>query len=129
MLNITQLSEQVHVTVEPYFIEQRLLDNQELYIFGYHVTIKNNSSQSVQLLRRHWVITDSNGQQSEVEGVGVVGPQPIIKPNSEFKYSSGSTFKTPVGTMHGQYTMVSNEEQRFNVSIEPFRLADNKMIH
>ena len=129
MLNVAQLSDLIDVIVEPYFIEERLIDNQQLYFFGYDVTIKNNSSQSVQLLRRHWVLTDSDGHQSEVEGPGVIGQQPIIEPNSEFKYSSGSTFKTPVGTMHGQYTMVSNGERRFNVTIRPFRVADNKIIH
>jgi len=127
-MTITELSSLVEVNVKPYFIEQRAIKDQLHYVFGYHVTITNNSAQQVQLLRRHWLITDSDGEQSEVEGEGVVGLQPTIEPNQQFQYSSGSSFTTPLGFMQGEYTMIS-QQQQFNVTIAPFRLADNSLIH
>ncbi len=127
-MDIAQLASQIDVNVKPYFIEKRMIDNQEHFVFGYHITIKNNSAQTVQLLRRHWLITDSDGKESEVKGEGVVGLQPTIEPAQQFEYSSGSSFKTPLGFMQGEYTMVS-EQQHFNVKIAPFRLSDNRHIH
>jgi len=127
-MTTSDIASQVDVNVAPYFIEQRAIESKMHYVFGYHVTIKNNSAQTIQLLRRHWLITDSDGQQSEVEGEGVVGLQPTIEPDQQFEYSSGSTFETPLGFMQGEYTMLS-EQQQFNVTIAPFRLADNSMIH
>ncbi|MDP2559585.1 Co2+/Mg2+ efflux protein ApaG [Psychrobium sp. 1_MG-2023] len=124
-----QLSNLISVQVNSNFIEQREADNQTLYVFGYHITIVNNSNEPVQLLRRHWLITDSDGNQSEVEGEGVVGLQPTIEANGEFQYSSGSTFKTQVGTMQGKFMMVDATGQPFDVAIEPFLLADSTMIH
>ena len=129
MDNVALLSDMIAVTVEPYFIEQRAVENQQHYVYGYHVTITNNSTQTVQLLRRHWVITDSDGGQIEVEGEGVVGLQPTLAPNQNFQYSSGTSFKTPVGTMHGEYTLINNQQQTFSVAIAPFRLADSTIIH
>lgn len=127
-MTAVELSSQVDVSVKPYFIEQRLIDNQQHFVFGYHITIKNNSAHTIQLLRRHWIITDSDGKQSEVKGEGVVGLQPTIEPAQKFEYSSGSSFKTPLGFMQGEYTMVS-QQQQFNVKIAPFRLSDDKQIH
>jgi len=125
---MTELSSQVEVNVKPYFIEQRSIKDKVHYVFGYHVTITNNSAQPIQLLRRRWLITDSDGIQSEVEGEGVVGLQPTIEPTQQFEYRSGSSFTTPLGFMQGEYTMLS-QQQQFNVEIAPFRLADNSMIH
>jgi len=124
----SSIASMVDISVSPYFIEQRSVDNQELYLFGYQITIANNSQHEIQLLRRHWIITDSDGNQSEVEGEGVVGLQPTIESNQQFQYSSGSTFKTPMGIMHGTYTMTC-DNQLFDVTIAPFRLADEKNIH
>lgn len=125
-----QLASLINIDVAPFYIEERLVQNEPLYIFGYHITIKNNSLHPVQLLSRHWVITDSDGNKSEVKGDGVVGVQPIIEPNEAFEYSSGSNFRTPVGTMHGQYTMISKTDNpiNFDVDIAPFLLADKKII-
>lgn len=125
-----QIASLINIDVEPYYIEERLVENKPLYIFGYHITIHNNSSHPVQLLSRHWIITDSDGNKSEVKGEGVVGVQPIIEPNKAFEYSSGSNFRTPVGTMHGQYSMISKNEvpAHFDVDIKPFLLADKKII-
>jgi len=120
----------IHIDVKPYYIEERQMEQESIYIFGYQITIKNNSNHPVQLLSRHWVITDGNGDQDEVKGEGVIGQQPTIEPNNEFQYNSGSNFKTPVGTMHGQYEMVSRNDtpEYFSVEISPFLLADKKIL-
>jgi len=128
MSSLSSIAPLIDVSVNPYFIEQRMVDNEDVFLFGYQITIANNSQREVQLLRRHWIITDSDGNQSEVEGEGVVGLQPTIESNQQFQYSSGSTFKTPVGIMHGIYTMIC-DKQVFDVVIAPFRLADEKNIH
>jgi len=120
----------IHIDVKPYYIEEKQMEKEPIYIFGYQITIKNNSAHPVQLLSRHWIITDGDGNQDEVKGEGVIGQQPTIEPNNEFQYSSGSNFKTPIGTMHGQYEMVSRTDtpEYFSVKISPFLLADKKIL-
>ncbi len=91
--------------------------------FRYIITIKNLSQQTVQLVSRRWLITDSNGKQMTVEGDGVVGQQPFIPSNDEYTYSSGTALETPVGVMQGHYKMLDEKGQEFITEIEPFRLA------
>ncbi|ELB2761214.1 Co2+/Mg2+ efflux protein ApaG, partial [Vibrio alginolyticus] len=93
------------------------------YVFAYIITIKNLSQQTVQLVSRRWLITDSNGKQMTVEGDGVVGQQPFIPSNDEYTYSSGTALETPVGVMQGHYKMLDEKGQEFITEIEPFRLA------
>ena len=76
------------------------------YTFAYTITISNGSNVPVQLLSRHWIITDADSDVQEVRGDGVVGEQPIISPHSDFRYTSGATLATPVGCMEGSYFMV-----------------------
>ncbi len=93
------------------------------YIFAYLITIKNLSTETVQLLSRRWLITDANGKQATVEGDGVVGQQPFIEGNDEYTYTSGTALDTPVGVMQGQYIMLDAKGKQFTAEIEPFRLA------
>lgn len=79
------------------------------YTFAYTITISNGGDLPVQLLSRHWLITDANDQVQEVRGEGVVGEQPIIQPGGAFRYTSGTTLETPVGYMKGSYYMVVRE--------------------
>lgn len=110
---------QVHTK---YVKDQSDPDNQR-YIFAYIITIKNLSSQTVQLISRRWLITDANGKQMSVEGDGVVGQQPFIPSKDEYTYSSGTAIETPVGVMQGQYIMLDEKGSEFITEIEPFRLA------
>ncbi|MGF1740641.1 Co2+/Mg2+ efflux protein ApaG [Vibrio profundum] len=110
---------QVHTK---YVKDQSDPDNQR-YIFAYIITIKNLSSQTVQLISRRWLITDANGKQMSVEGDGVVGQQPFIPSRDEYTYSSGTAIETPVGVMQGQYIMLDAKGSEFITEIEPFRLA------
>lgn len=79
------------------------------YTFAYTITISNESDLPVQLLSRHWIITDADNEVQEVRGDGVVGEQPLIEPQSAFRYTSGATLATPVGYMEGSYFMVVRE--------------------
>jgi len=79
------------------------------YTFAYTVTISNGSNLPVQLLSRHWIITDADNEVQEVRGEGVVGEQPVIPPQASFRYTSGATLTTPVGCMEGRYFMVVRE--------------------
>ncbi|MEH6607795.1 MAG: Co2+/Mg2+ efflux protein ApaG [Halioglobus sp.] len=99
------------------------------YTFAYTITISNASDQPVQLLSRHWVITDANNSVQEVRGEGVVGEQPVIAPEQSFRYTSGATLQTPVGYMEGSYTMIIpegevdlTEQPAFEIPIPAFTL-------
>ena len=99
------------------------------YVFSYTITVTNNGESAVQLLSRHWVITDSNNQVQEVRGQGVVGEQPMIKPGQSFEYTSGTVLSTPVGTMTGSYQMVAEDGTKFEVSIPKFVLSVPRVLH
>jgi ApaG protein len=105
-----------------YVAEQSQPENNR-YIFAYVITIRNLSTQTVQLMGRRWLITDSNGKQMSVEGDGVVGKQPVINSNDEYTYTSGTALETPVGVMQGQYIMQDEKGNEFITEIDPFRLA------
>lgn len=99
------------------------------YVFSYTITLTNNGESSVQLLSRHWIITDSNNQVQEVRGQGVVGEQPVIKPGQSFGYTSGTVLSTPVGTMTGSYQMVAEDGTKFDVPIPQFVLSVPRVLH
>lgn len=93
-------------------------------MFAYHVRIQNEGPETVQLVSRHWIITDATGRVEEVKGPGVVGHQPILKSGESFEYTSGCPLGTAVGTMHGSYQMVNARGERFDAVIAPFTLAE-----
>lgn len=99
------------------------------FVFAYTITISNEGGIPAQLLNRHWVITDGNGEVKEVEGPGVVGKQPLIEPGQSFRYTSGCVLPTPVGTMHGEYEFRREDDSRFHVPIPAFSLVLPSMIH
>jgi len=113
----------IRVTVESEFRQDDSEPGENVYIFAYHVRISNRSDQVVQLLNRHWIITDADGHREEVRGPGVVGQQPMINPGETFTYSSFCPLRTPVGAMQGSYQMVTNNDQLFEAVIPPFTLA------
>ena len=95
-----------------------------MFIYSYHVIIENNSPSTVQLLRRHWYITDSNGTVREVEGEGVIGEQPIIQPGEIHEYESACDLRTDIGSMKGTYLMMKiHEKKTFEVTIPEFILS------
>ena len=94
------------------------------WFFVYQVRITNVGEEQVQLLSRHWVITDSTGAEQHVRGPGVVGEQPVLAPGAVHEYTSACPLRTSMGTMHGTYTMETAEGERFDAEVAPFVLAD-----
>jgi ApaG protein len=92
------------------------------WVFQYTVRITNQGSETVQLLSRHWIITDAAEHTEEVKGEGVVGEQPVLAPGESFKYSSWCPLKTPMGKMEGTYRMACAGGSQFDIEIAPFAL-------
>lgn len=92
------------------------------WVWAYHIRLENGGDVAVQLLRRHWIITDARGHVEEVEGPGVVGEQPVIEPGRSFDYVSGCPLATPSGVMRGTYQMVDGNGQAFDIAIPAFSL-------
>ena len=92
------------------------------WFWAYHIRIENASELSVQLLTRHWTITDGRGSRHTVEGEGVVGEQPVIAPGGSYDYVSGCPLTTPTGAMQGSYRMVDADGVAFDVAIPKFAL-------
>ncbi|NCZ85636.1 MAG: Co2+/Mg2+ efflux protein ApaG, partial [Burkholderiaceae bacterium] len=100
---------EITVNVRPQYLpEQSDPDNQQ-YAFAYTVTIRNTGTASVQLIARHWFITDGEGEVQEVKGLGVVGQQPLLRAGEHFEYTSWATLPTPAGTMRGEYFCVTED--------------------
>lgn len=112
----------ISVTVEPEFLEDQSAPEDGHYVWAYRVQIENRGSETVQLLSRHWKITDSLGRVQEVQGAGVVGEQPVLRPGESFEYSSGCPLSTASGVMMGSYTMVTHDGESFEVEIPAFSL-------
>ena len=104
------------------FVKDRSSPENSIFLFSYDVEIKNNNDFEVQLLSRYWHIQDGVGNVEEVRGPGVIGLQPLIKPNERFEYSSFCPLKTPFGMMSGAYQMKLNSEEIFDASIPSFSL-------
>lgn len=113
----------IKVSVETLFRPEYSSYDLNEFFFSYFITIFNQSDYSVKLLSRHWHILDSNGQQKEVIGDGVIGIQPIIAPNQKHQYDSGCNLRSDFGFMWGTYTMIRLiDNQQFEVLIPKFKL-------
>ncbi|AWP34042.1 Co2+/Mg2+ efflux protein ApaG [Pantoea agglomerans] len=119
----------VSVHVQSQYVASQSSPDDDRYVFAYTITIRNLGRSSVQLLGRYWLITNGNGRETEVQGEGVVGEQPLIAPGNEFQYTSGAVIETPMGTMQGHYVMVDEQGDTFHVEIPVFRLAIQTHIH
>ena len=119
----------VSVTAVATFVPEQSDEQENRYVFAYTITITNTGAVAAQLLRRHWIITDSSNQIQEVSGLGVVGEQPYLRPGESFQYSSGSSLNTPVGTMRGTYQMVAEDGIKFDAEIPEFVLSVPRVLH
>ena len=99
------------------------------WVFQYTVRITNQGTETVQLISRHWIITDALDHVEEVRGPGVVGEQPVLAPGESFKYSSWCPLKTPTGMMHGTYQMLREDGTQFDIEIAPFALRARYTVH
>jgi ApaG protein len=112
----------IRVAVQPIFLEDQSNPDAHHFVWAYHVRIENGCNSTVQLMTRHWRITDAFGHVHEVKGDGVVGKQPVLMPGDVFEYASGTPLATPYGLMFGTYQMVSEEGEQFDVEIPAFSL-------
>ena len=112
----------IRIAVQPAFLDDQSDPGEERYMWSYTVTIENKGAETVQLLARHWHITDGRGTVKEVTGEGVVGAQPVIAPGQKFQYTSGCPLETASGTMSGRYQMMSASGESFEAEIPAFLL-------
>ena len=113
----------VRVEVESRFVPERSDPAKNQWFFAYRVVITNQGDETVQLISRHWTITDANGEVEEVKGPGVVGHQPLLGPGESFEYESFCPLSAAFGTMHGTYQMVAGGSEEFDAEIAPFALC------
>jgi len=119
----------VDVDIDSRYLAEQSDPGQGVYTFAYSVTITNRGSVASQLISRHWMIEDANGETREVRGLGVVGQQPLLNPGQSFEYTSGSQIETPSGTMWGSYFFVAEDGTRFEAPIARFELAMPRTLH
>jgi len=123
MFTSEAVTRKVRVRVATQYDPGRSNPAEHQWFFLYTVNIANEGQETVQLLSRHWIITDGMGQVREVRGPGVVGHQPVLAPGQRFEYTSGCDLTTPFGSMHGTYQMVTETQKQFDVEIAPFVLS------
>jgi ApaG protein len=119
----------VRVEVESQYAPGHSQPFQQEWFFHYTVRISNEGAETVRLLTRHWIISDATGQTEEVNGPGVVGEQPVLRPGESFQYTSGCQLKTSTGVMRGSYQMVTEDGEHFDVAIAPFALHEPYTVH
>lgn len=120
---------EIDIEVEASYMADHSEPEKDRYAFAYTITLVNRGSISAKLLTRRWIITDTDNRIEEVEGEGVVGEQPTLKPGEGFRYTSGAVVETPVATMHGSYKMLAEDGNTFNTDIPQFVLSAPRILH
>ena len=119
----TQSTHNIEVRVSVFYQESHSKPSEKKFVYAYQVGIHNNREEKVQLLRRHWIVKDSNGTIKEIEGEGVIGEQPILLPGQSHQYNSWVPLKSDIGIMYGTYLMKNLQTDKlFKVEIPPFKL-------
>ena len=126
----TQLTNNIRISVVGRYQPEYSKPTQDQYIFSYHIIIENCGTETVQLLRRHWFITNSLGVVQEVEGEGVIGKQPILDPGEKHEYSSWCPLTSPFGFMEGNYLFINHDTgQQFRAEVPRFRLESTVVLN
>lgn len=110
------------VRVRPVFVDEESSPEDDRFLWAYHIEIENRGSRTLQLMTRHWKITDGDGRLQEVRGDGVVGKQPVLRPGASFEYTSGCPLTTPSGLMQGAYKFEDENGGAFEAVIPLFAL-------
>ena len=118
----TATTRNITVRVQPQFLAEQSDPVSDQYVWLYTINIENGGTEAVQLLNRHWIITNAVGHVEEVLGPGVIGEQPVLQPGDSFQYTSGCPLRTPSGMMVGTYEMVGPGDERFDIDIPAFSL-------
>lgn len=113
----------IRVEVKPRYMPEHSHPDHNQFLFAYHIMIRNEGSQPAQLVARHWIVIDADGDRHEVEGPGVVGRMPRLEPGEEFHYVSHCPLRTSWGTMEGKFAMCRDDGERFHARIPRFYLA------
>jgi ApaG protein len=124
-----EITQGIEVQVAPEYVPGESNVAESNYLFSYHITISNKGETEVQLMSRHWIITDGAGVAREVKGPGVIGEQPKLRPGEKFEYSSFCPLKTPTGNMRGTFQMINHLGAKFDVKVPLFFLRDTRAIH
>ena len=119
----------IDIEVATRYLDDESEPDKGRYVFAYTIHIRNNGRAAARLLSRRWLISDANGKVQQVEGDGVVGEQPWLRPGDGFEYTSGAVLETSVGTMQGSYTMVADDGTTFDAPIPAFTLAVPRTLH
>lgn len=118
----TKTTDQIKISVIPTYLDEQSEPVDDFFVWAYTVQVENLGTDEVQLVNRHWLITDAQGQVQEVRGSGVVGEQPVLKPGEGFRYTSGTSLPTPSGIMLGEYEMKAPDGSSFEVDVPTFSL-------
>lgn len=119
----------IEIDAKTNYVASESAPESDRYVFAYTITIRNTGAAPARLVSRHWVITDAHGKVQEVRGEGVVGEKPHLAPGEAFRYTSAAMIETPVGTMRGEYQMVSDDGDQFDAEIPTFTLAIPRTLH
>ena len=120
---------QFDIDVDTRFLDDQSAPEEGRYVFAYTIHIRNEGKVPARLLGRRWLITDGNGKVQEVEGEGVVGEQPWLRPGEGFEYTSGAVLETDIGTMRGSYDVLADDGTRFAAPIPAFTLSVPRTLH
>lgn len=119
----------IRVQVEVAYSPEHSNPPGDVWFFVYRITIHNEGTETVQLVSRHWIITDGTGKVEEVQGPGVVGEQPILEPGDSHQYSSGCPLPTPFGSMRGSFQMAREGGDPFDAEVAEFHMREASAIH
>jgi len=120
---MSQLDDSIEVDVISEYLPEQSVEDEQRYVFAYHIRLINHGDQAATLRSRHWFIANGNGEVQEVNGEGVVGEQPTLDPGEHYDYSSGAVLATEVGSMRGYYVMEAADGTLFHATIPVFTLA------
>ncbi len=118
----SHISQNIRISVKTDFLDSQSDEENNLWVWSYDILIENKGTIKIQLLDRHWIITDETGHVEEFKGVGVIGQQPTINPGNYFQYTSGAPLKRPSGFMTGSYNMINEVKKSFKIEIPTFSL-------
>lgn len=123
------MNHSVEVKVSASYVADQSRPENDQHVFAYTIRITNQGTKTVQLMSRKWLITDGLDQVQEVQGIGVVGKQPVIPPGESYTYTSGAVIATETGTMTGSYTMQDEDGNHFDAEIPTFALVRPQALH
>jgi ApaG protein len=123
------MKNKLQIKVQVTYLSEQSQPNQQQYVYSYTISIRNQGENQVQLLSRHWLISDETGKIEEIFGKGILGEQPYISPNETLKYTSNIILKTPTGTMKGNYQFINQQNELFEQAVNEFVLSKPYTLH